>query len=163
MRSGHSSGRCSSRGQNARLTARLVGWEVQVQKDESAHEAFEAQVAQAASAISNAADIGEETATALVRGGLMSLEMIANDVDEVDIADVLGVSVEEGKSILDKAKAAVDGGGEASEDAGEESSEADKSSNASEVAAEEEEPEAAAEAEESAEEEQPKGEENAEG
>ncbi len=151
------------RGQNARLTARLVGWEVQVQKDESAHEAFEAQVAQAASAISNAADIGEETATALVRGGLMSLEMIANDVDEVDIADVLGVSVEEGKSILDKAKAAVDGGGEASEDAGEESSEADKSSNVPEVAAEEEEPEAAAEAEESAEEEQPKGEENAEG
>ena len=151
------------RGQNARLTARLVGWDVQVQKDESAHEAFEAQVSQAASAISDAADIEEETAIALVRGGLMSLEMIANDVDEVDIADVLGVSVEEGKSILDKAKAAVGGGDDASEEAGEESAEADESSDSPEAAAEEEAPEAAAEAEEPAEEEQAKEEETAEG
>ncbi len=94
------------RGQNARLTARLVGWDVQVQKDESAHEAFEAQVSQAASVISDAG-IEKETAIALVRGGLTTLEMLASDVDEVDIADVLGVDIEAGKDILAKAKAAV--------------------------------------------------------
>jgi len=124
------------RGQNARLTARLVGWDVQAQKDESAHEAFEAQVAQAASVISDAADIGEETAIALVRGGLMSLEMIANDVDEVDIADVLGVSVEEGKSILDKAKAAVGGDADASGESSEEAAEPVESTDEPEDAAE---------------------------
>ncbi len=95
------------RGQNARLTARLVGWDVQVQKDESAHEAFEAQVAKAAALISGDTEIEEETAIALVRGGLTSLEMLATDVDEVDIAGVLEISVEEGKVILDIAKAAV--------------------------------------------------------
>lgn len=97
------------RGQNARLTARLVGWDVQVQKDESAHEAFEAQVNKAASSISDAAGIGMETAEGLVRGGLNSLEMIAQGVDEVDIAGVLEISVEEGAEILKKVQAAVGG------------------------------------------------------
>ncbi|MDF2375540.1 MAG: transcription termination factor NusA [Verrucomicrobiales bacterium] len=97
------------RGQNARLTARLVGWDVQVQKDESAHEAFEAQVTKAASAISDAAGIEMETAEGLVRGGLNSLEMISQGVDEVDIADVLEISVEEGAKILSKVQAAVGG------------------------------------------------------
>jgi len=98
------------RGQNARLTARLVGWDVQVQKDESAHEAFEAQVAKAAETIADAADIESDTAEALVRGGLNTLEMIANDIDEVDIAGVLDVGVEEGREILAKIQAAVSEG-----------------------------------------------------
>ncbi len=95
------------RGQNARLTARLVGWDVQVQKDESAHEAFEAQVTQAASVIAETAGIEMETAETLVRGGLNSLEMLAGGVDEVDIADILEISVEDGREILKKAQAAV--------------------------------------------------------
>ncbi|MDF1823878.1 MAG: transcription termination factor NusA [Verrucomicrobiales bacterium] len=104
------------RGQNARLTARLVGWDVQVQKDESAHEAFEAQVSKAAGAISEAAGIEMEIAEGLVRGGLNSLEMIAQGVDEVDIADVLEISVEEGREIMNKVQAAV-GGEESSAEA----------------------------------------------
>ena len=68
------------RGQNVRLTTRLVGWDVQVQKDESAHEAFEAKIADAAKAIA-AAGIDLEQATELVRGGVNSLSMLANDVD----------------------------------------------------------------------------------
>ncbi|MBL9157059.1 MAG: transcription termination/antitermination protein NusA [Verrucomicrobiales bacterium] len=97
------------RGQNARLTARLTGWDVQVQKDESAHEAFEAQVAGAASTIAKGAGIDIDQAVTLVRGGLNSLDMIANDVDEVDIADVLGVSVEEGREIRNRAIVATGG------------------------------------------------------
>ena len=97
------------RGQNARLTARLIGWDVQVQKDESAHEAFEAQVASAAVAIAAGTGIESELATALVRGGLTSLEMIANDVDEVDIADILDISVPEAREIRNKAILATGG------------------------------------------------------
>jgi hypothetical protein len=89
-----------------------VGWDVQVQKDESAHEAFEAQVTQAASVISETAGIEMETAETLVRGGLNSLEMLAGGVDEVDIADILEISVEEGREILKKAQDAVGGDSE---------------------------------------------------
>jgi len=96
------------RGQNARLTARLIGWDVQVQKDESAHEAFEAQVAGAANAIT-VAGIETEMAQALVRGGLTSLEMLANDVDDVDIAGVLGIPVEEARAVREKAIIATGG------------------------------------------------------
>jgi N utilization substance protein A len=97
------------RGQNARLTARLTGWDVQVQKDESAHEAFEAQVAGASSAIAKGAGIDAAQATLLVRGGLTSLDMIANDVDEVDIADILDISIEEAREIRNRAITATGG------------------------------------------------------
>lgn len=94
------------RGQNARLTARLVGWDVQVQKDESAHEAFEARIVDAAKQISDPTGIEMEVALDLVRGGVNSLEMLAQDIDEVDIADILEIEVAEGKEILAKAQAA---------------------------------------------------------
>jgi len=97
------------RGQNARLTARLTGWDVQVQKDESAHEAFEAQIAGAASVVAGGLGLDRATAEALVRGGGNSLEFIANDIDEVDIASILGISVEEARGIHERAVAATGG------------------------------------------------------
>ena len=90
------------RGQNVRLTTRLVGWDVQVQKDESAHEAFEAKIAEAAKTIAEAAGVELEQATELVREGVNSLSMLANDVDEVDIADILEIEVEDAKGNLGK-------------------------------------------------------------
>lgn len=121
------------RGQNARLTARLVGWEVQVKKDESAHEAFEAQVAQAASVISSAADIDIETAEALVRGGFNSVELIAMGADEVDIADAIGTEVEEAKAILEKVRAAAGVSADDAEDNNAEESAGDEPSAADAV------------------------------
>jgi len=97
------------RGQNARLTARLTGWDVQVQRDESAHEAFEAQVAGAAAAIAKGAGIDQEMAIMLVRSGLNSLEILANDVDEVDIAGILEIPVEEALEIRNRAVVATGG------------------------------------------------------
>ncbi|NLT71199.1 MAG: transcription termination/antitermination protein NusA [Verrucomicrobiaceae bacterium] len=97
------------RGQNARLTARLIGWDVQVQKDESAHEAFEAQVAEATASLATGAGIDEGIAEALVRGGLGSLDMLVNVVDEIDIAGVLGIPVEEAREIRNLAVVATGG------------------------------------------------------
>lgn len=95
------------RGQNVRLTTRLVGWDVQVQKDESAHEAFEKKITEAAASIADATGINLEQATDLVRGGVNSLHMLANDVDEVDIADILEIDVEDAKVISEKAQNAL--------------------------------------------------------
>lgn len=94
------------RGQNARLTSRLIGWDVQVEKDESAHEAFEARVADAAKTLAGKIGIEKEQAMGLVRGGINSLEMLASDVEAVDVAEILDISEEEGAAILAKAQAA---------------------------------------------------------
>jgi N utilization substance protein A len=92
------------RGQNARLTSRLVGWDIQVEKDESAHEAFEARVEAAAGALAAPLGLDDEQALKLVRGGITSLEMLATSVDAEDIADIVGVSEDEAALILEKAK-----------------------------------------------------------
>ncbi|MBL9152307.1 MAG: transcription termination/antitermination protein NusA [Verrucomicrobiales bacterium] len=94
------------RGQNARLTSRLIGWDVQVEKDESAHEAFEARVADAAKTLMGSLGIDQEAAMGLVRGGISSLEMLANDIEGVDVAEILDISEDEGAAIVAKARAA---------------------------------------------------------
>ncbi|MEM7145178.1 MAG: transcription termination factor NusA [Verrucomicrobiota bacterium] len=101
------------RGQNARLTSRLLGWDVQVEKDESAHEAFEARVEDAAAIIADKLSLEHEVALKLVQGGLVSVETIAA-VDADDIAEILEVEEDEGRKILAAAVEAV-GGGEVAE------------------------------------------------
>jgi N utilization substance protein A len=62
------------KGQNARLTSRLTGWEINIQKDTSATTAVEQKVAQAAQALSAALPISGEQATTLVKSGFTNLE-----------------------------------------------------------------------------------------
>ena len=50
------------RGQNARLTSKLTGWDVQVRKDESQHEQFEARVDDAATHLAEDLKIDDVTA-----------------------------------------------------------------------------------------------------
>ena len=50
------------RGQNARLTSRLTGWEINIEKDESATSRFEQKVAQAAQALAGSLAITRRTA-----------------------------------------------------------------------------------------------------
>jgi N utilization substance protein A len=78
------------RGQNARLTSRLLGWEVQVEKDESAHEAFESRVNVAAEELVRQLGIDEELALGLVRGGFTTLDMFQH-VDASDITDEVDI------------------------------------------------------------------------
>ena len=104
------------RGQNARLTSRLLGWEVKVERDESAHEQFEGRVLEAARTLADKLGLEEELGLALVRGGMTSIELVAS-VDASDIVDVLGVDEAEAKTIL---QSAIDvmGGGDSGADTG---------------------------------------------
>lgn len=104
------------RGQNARLTAKLLGWEVQVSKDESQHEQFEARVGDAASHLAETLEIAPEVADKLFRAGGATAELVA-EMPASYITD-LGLSEEEAETILAKAKGQVAGADSpASEDA----------------------------------------------
>jgi len=88
------------RGQNARLTSRLIGWEIQVIKDESQHEQFERKVLDAAEAIASTLGIEVDWAVELVRGGLSSIDVLATAEAE-DITDMTELSTEQAQAIVE--------------------------------------------------------------
>lgn len=92
------------RGQNARLTSRLVNMELIIEKDETAAEHFAAQMGGAAHGLAAALGISEETANKLVNGGLVDVDAFVG-VDVEDIAELIGGDVELARQILDKAGA----------------------------------------------------------
>ena len=94
------------RGQNARLTSRLLGWDVQIEKDSSKTEIFEKRVIDAANDF--VSKIGEEvidtdTAIKLVKGGIVNLEFFSM-VDVSDVADILEGDSEAAQKICEAAK-----------------------------------------------------------
>jgi N utilization substance protein A len=91
------------RGQNARLTARLTGWEINISKDESATQAFEQKIAQAITTLAKSLKIDEETARSLARAGVNSIEGIL-EVDPEDIAGILDVDIERARLLHDVAR-----------------------------------------------------------
>ncbi len=78
------------KGQNARLTSRLTGWEINIDKDTSAMNAVEQKVVQAAQALSASLPITDEQAVTLVKSGFTNLEGL-RDADVSDFVDILGV------------------------------------------------------------------------
>lgn len=90
-------------GQNVRLTNRLMGWDVQVERDESAHEKFVGRVHNAASELAAHLGLEVELAEALVTTGMNSIEVIAT-LEPSDIVDVLGIPEEEAVAIVAKAQ-----------------------------------------------------------
>jgi N utilization substance protein A len=93
------------RGQNARLTSRLTGWDINIEQDKSVIEDFNERVGKAAKTLADALHIEQEVAVSLVRGGLSSLEMIA-EVEPQDIADAIGIAPEKAVEIQAAAKRA---------------------------------------------------------
>jgi len=96
-----------TRGRNARLTSRLMDWDVQVVKDESKHEQFTAKVDEAGSQLESSLGITAETAATLVANGMNSIETIS-ECSADDIVSILECPPEEADAILQKAKAYVD-------------------------------------------------------
>ena len=62
------------RGQNARLSSKLTGWQVDIEPEHVATMGFAEKVAQAVKAVAAIPGITPEQADALVHGGLLSLE-----------------------------------------------------------------------------------------
>lgn len=91
------------RGQNARLTSRLTGWEINIEKDETAAEVFEARVVGAAKAMAERLEIEEALATGLVRGGILSIEGLL-EAEPQDLADILGIELDKASAIHARAR-----------------------------------------------------------
>ena len=89
------------KGQNARLTAKLTGWEVDIEKDASKEEAFENQVSGATEAFKSQLGLDEETAAKLVQGGILSPDdLIAGGVEVEDLVGMIGVDEARASEIL---------------------------------------------------------------
>ena len=77
------------KGQNARLTAKLTSWNIEIEKEETTELGFEEKVARAVQEVMTIQGIDRETAEVLVKGGFHSLEsLLAADLN--DLTDILG-------------------------------------------------------------------------
>jgi N utilization substance protein A len=91
------------RGQNARLTSRLTGWEINIAKDESVVHGFKEKFAHAITILAKNLNIDEDTARMLANAGLNSVEGIV-EADPKDIAEILQTDIDRGQQIYDAAK-----------------------------------------------------------
>jgi N utilization substance protein A len=78
------------KGQNARLTSRLTGWEINIDKDAATTTAVEQKVTQAAHTLAASLPITKEQAVMLVKAGFTNLEGL-QDADVSDFVDILAV------------------------------------------------------------------------
>ena len=95
------------RGVNARLTSKLMGWEIEVSKDETKHEAFESKLADASHSVAEILEITDELADTLFRAGGANLELITQMPADY-IAQACDISEDEAVSILEKAQSALE-------------------------------------------------------
>ena len=92
------------KGQNARLTAKLTGWKVDIHKDE-ADIGFEEKVAMAVASLAKIEGIGKERAEKLVHSGFLTLEgVLAAEID--DLMQIEGFDEETAKTVRAAAEAA---------------------------------------------------------
>ena len=92
------------RGQNARLTSRLSGWDINIEQDKSAQEIFDTKKVSAANAFADALQVTPEIASKLVGVGMNSVEVIATGSEPQDIADVLGLDLAAATAIHEAAR-----------------------------------------------------------
>ena len=92
------------KGQNARLSSRLMGWDVQVRRDETKEEQFKEKIGGAAHTLADQLDISEELAERLTLAGGFNAEMVI-DMPAEYIATALDVNESKAEAILARAKA----------------------------------------------------------
>ena len=97
------------KGQNARLSSRLMGWDIQVRKDESKANQFKEKIGGAAHSLGGLLGITDELAEKLTLAGGISPEYIVGMSAE-DIAEIGGISIEDAGPILARANAIVEAG-----------------------------------------------------
>jgi transcription termination/antitermination protein NusA len=91
------------KGQNARLSSRLMGWDVQVRRDESKEEQFKERIGGAAHSLGEQLGISDELANKLtLAGGFIPEHVIDMPADY--IASALEITEEAAEAILVRAK-----------------------------------------------------------
>jgi transcription termination/antitermination protein NusA len=95
------------RGQNARLTSRLTGWDISITKDESVREAFEQNVEKGILSLMKALAVSEEVARKLTEAGMVSADALG---DPQDICDVVGCDLATAEQIYASAQSAIASG-----------------------------------------------------
>ncbi len=103
------------RGQNVRLTAKLVGWKIDIQKDES-EVTFDEKVARAVKSLAAVEGISDEQAQTLVTSGFLSVEGIAA-AESADLDAIEGFDAETVAEISKAIVAHMEGGGQTDESA----------------------------------------------
>jgi N utilization substance protein A len=91
------------RGQNARLTSRLTGWDISIERDESAREAFEQNVAKGVDSLASALSVSVDIARKLMDAGMVSADVIMM-AEPSDIADAIGCDVATAEEIYNAAR-----------------------------------------------------------
>jgi N utilization substance protein A len=89
------------RGQNARLTQKLIGWEIDIRRDETVQQAFQEKLAEASSQLAAELGISPKTAAAAVSAGFANAEMLREaDIEDIESAIPDEAAVEELLAIL---------------------------------------------------------------
>lgn len=91
------------RGQNARLTSKLTGWQVDIEAEVVVTKGFEEKVAEAVEQLAAIEGISREQADALVHAGLTRLEDLLQ-AEEGDLADIPPIGEQAG-AVLNAARA----------------------------------------------------------
>ena len=91
------------RGQNARLTSKLTGWQVDIEAEVVVTKGFEEKVAEAVELLAGIAGISREQADVLVHHGLTRLEDLLQ-ADESDLAGIPGLG-DQAAAIMEAARA----------------------------------------------------------
>ena len=91
------------RGQNARLTSRLTGWQVDIDAEVVVTKGFEEKVAEAVQSLAAIPGLTREQADALVHAGLTRLEDLLQ-AEAGDLADIPQIG-EQATSVLEAARA----------------------------------------------------------
>lgn len=91
------------RGQNARLTAKLTGWEIDIQEDKSAEIEFANEVERAIHQLAGNIGVSVEQANKLVKFGINSIDVLLTAPAE-DLAGMLGIEPAEAEAVLERAR-----------------------------------------------------------
>ena len=92
------------KGQNARLSSRLMGWDIQVRRDESKEEQFKEKIGGAAHTLCEQLGISEEQASKLTLAGGFTPELVV-DMPAAFIADPLDIPEDAAEAMLTRAHA----------------------------------------------------------
>jgi len=92
------------KGQNARLSSRLMGWDIQVRRDESKEEQFKEKIGGAAHTLGEQLGISEAQANTLTLAGGFTPDLVV-DMPAAFIAELLDIPEDDAEALLSRANA----------------------------------------------------------